>query len=146
MADARHTLTEGRTRNFSFALLQRVLDKDAPPPPLPTSTHHFKIDMEEGEPYNFSIQLLFCHYLFSQSGLFSSIVHPPPFAGAPVPTHVPIFLPPILQLRCFPHTTHLPTLSQTAFTCIFVESICFPHTTHHTRTLNSPPWPRVNNL
>jgi hypothetical protein len=33
-----HTLTEGRTRNFSFALLQRVFDKDAPRPPFRTST------------------------------------------------------------------------------------------------------------
>ena len=42
-------------------------------------------------------------------------------------------------------TPHLHRI-YTAFTYVFVDSICPPRTPHHAHTLNSPPWPRVNNL
>ena len=86
MADARHTLTEGRTRNFSFALLQRVLDKDAPRPPFRTSTQH-----GGGR---------------TRTELRVSIVHPPP---SPVrrclPTCLP-FYPPFFNFVAF-HTQRI---------------------------------------
>jgi hypothetical protein len=135
-----HTYEE-RNRNFSFALLQRVLDAlslppSRPPVRIPRIHHQLMQDLSEridrtNLPRSFLCRA--CH-LYLCPGLCLPSCHP-----SCIYLHSTTWL-------FHTHNAFTDTVTNRIFTCIFVESICFPRTTLHALTLNYPPWPRVNSL